>query len=66
MAGKQGKKSKKAGRQADECKAYRGSGRLSRNKVRKMQARLKTHPNDKVALEALKKHAILAGIKVNV
>ena len=48
------KRSKKHGRNAARCKAYRSSFRREHNKITKLNKRLRHHPNDLCAVEALK------------
>lgn len=51
---RKGRKNRKYGRNKVKCVAYR-SGRSVRNKLRKLNRHLAAHPNDGLAIVALKK-----------
>lgn len=54
MAGSEGKKSRKAGRNANRCKAYKLSNTRERNKMKRLAKHLLRFPGDMVAVEARK------------
>lgn len=58
---KQGKNNRKVGRNKDTCAAYKAARTASKNKIKRMVRRLRTHPNDKSALQAWKHHHTLLG-----
>lgn len=58
MAGSQGKKSKKAGRNALRCKSYKDRNQRERNKILRLNRHLKKQPEDAAVatmIENLKK-----------
>jgi len=52
MAGKEGKKGRKVGRNKDFCNMYKSQKRREKNKRIKLDRHLKIHPNDHQAKEA--------------
>ena len=61
MAGKEGKKSRKHGRnlRSPAMKRYHAEYRDRKNKLKKLVRHLKKHPNDKNCCEGVKRLAIL-------
>ena len=57
MAKKQkGGGARKIGRMVKKCELYRQEKRREKNKVKKLTKYLKNHPNNLVALEAMKRY----------
>lgn len=52
MAGKQGKSSRKIGRNKDWCKAYANRNQREKNKIKKLNKHLERQPEDPLALKA--------------
>ena len=52
---KTGKKGHKIGRNQSSCELYRAKNRREHNKGRRLVAYLRKHPNDLVAMKALRK-----------
>lgn len=50
---RKGSKGRKVGRDIDDCKRYRLSGRREKNKIRKLRRHIESSPNDKIAAKAL-------------
>lgn len=57
MAGNQGKSSKKKGRNAADCAAYRGERKHEKSHVRRLRKALAWNPHDRGAVIALKRYA---------
>lgn len=57
MAGNAGKSSKKKGRNAKDCAAYKGERKHEKSHVRRLRYALSWNPHDKVAVAALKRYA---------
>lgn len=64
MPKKQNRKSggnRKKDRMREKCLKYKNNKTREKNKVRKLTKYLKTHPNNLVAVEALKKYQAFVG-----